>query len=144
ITEQDRIHWSCKSLAEATVPHVGDTSWPRGAIDEFVLEKLRVTGLDPSPAADRAGLLSREPFAPAGLAPTPGVTEACLADDKQGAYERVVDRLLATRAYAERWAQHWLDLAPFAESDGFEHDLIRPDAWKYRDWVIDALDRDLP
>ncbi len=144
ITEQDRKHWAFKPLAEVDVPVVGDTSWPRGAIDEFVLTKLRAKGLETSPEADRATLLRRVTFDLTGLPPTPAEIDNFLADKEPGAYERVVDRLLATRAYAERWAQHWLDLARFAESDGFEYDSVRPEAWKYRDWVIEALGRDLP
>jgi hypothetical protein len=127
----------------STVPRHGDTSWPRNEIDEFILAALRDAGLDPSPEADRVTLIRRVTLDLTGLPPTPQEVEQFLADKEPDAFERVVDRLLASDAYGERWAQHWLDLARFAETDGFELDHVRPDAWKYRDWVIDALNNDL-
>jgi hypothetical protein len=105
---------------------------------------LEASGLAPSPPADRVTLIRRVTFDLTGLPPTPEDVDRFLADDQPGAYERLVDRLLASPEYGERWAQHWLDLARFAESDGFEHDHVRPDAWKYRDWVIRALNDDMP
>jgi hypothetical protein len=96
------------------------------------------------PPADRVTLIRRVTFDLTGLPPAPEDVDAFLADLAPGAYERLVDRLLASPAYGERWAQHWLDLARFAESDGFEFDAVRAEAWRYRDWVIDALNRDLP
>ncbi len=144
ITRDDRAHWAFQPLAARTVPRAGDTSWPRNPIDEFVLASLRDAGLGPSPEADRSTLIRRATLDLTGLPPTPHEVEEFLADNEPDAYERVIDRLLASPAYGERWAQHWLDLARFAESDGFEHDHIRPDAWKYRDWVIEALNNDLP
>ena len=100
--------------------------------------------LAPLPCAGRAALIRRLTFDLTGLPPTPAEVDAFAEDASPDAYERVVDRLLASPAYGERYAQHWLDLARFAESDGFEHDLVRPNAWRYRDWVIDALNRDVP
>jgi hypothetical protein len=144
ITPRDREHWAFRPLAAPAVPHVGDTSWPRNAIDQFILAALRDAGLDSSPEADRFTLIRRVTIDLTGLPPTPNEVDQFLADDEPNAYERVVDRLLARSAYGERWAQHWLDLARFAETDGFEHDHVRPDAWKYRDWVIQALNDDMP
>jgi hypothetical protein len=144
ITKVDRAHWAFHPLAQPTVPRAGDTSWPRNPIDEFVLAALRDAGLDPSPEADRATLIRRATLDLTGLPPTPREVEEFLADNEPDAFVRVIDRLLASPAYGQRWAQHWLDLARFAESDGFEHDYVRPDAWKYRNWVIDALNNDLP
>ncbi len=98
----------------------------------------------PAPEADRPTLLRRLTFDLTGLPPTPAELDAFLADRDAGAYERVVDRLLESPRYGERWAQHWLDLARYADSDGFEFDQIRPDAWRYRDWVVTALNADMP
>src|SRR5688572_16009417 len=144
ITQSDRAHWAFQRLARPAVPHAGDTSWPRNDIDEFILASLRESGLDPSPEADRRALLRRVTLDLTGLPPTPREVEQFLADKEPDAFERVIDRLLASPAYGERWAQHWLDLARFAETDGFEHDHVRPEAWKYRDWVIKALNSDMP
>jgi hypothetical protein len=144
ITSSDREHWAFRPLAVATVPHVSDTSWPRNPIDEFILAALREAELEPSPEADRLTLIRRATLDLTGLPPTPHDVDQFLADDQAGAYERVIDRLLAAPAYGERWAQHWLDLARFAETDGFELDHVRPQAWKYRDWVIQALNDDMP
>jgi hypothetical protein len=144
ITSSDRAHWAFQPLASPNVPHVGDTSWPRNPIDDFVLAALRAADRDPSPEADRTTLIRRVTLDLTGLPPTPDEVDQFLADKEPDAYERVIDRLLASPAYGERWAQHWLDLARFAETDGFEHDHVRPEAWKYRDWVIEALNNDMP
>ena len=101
-------------------------------------------GLAPRPKPSRPTLLRRLSFDLTGLPPTPEELAAFESDKPPDAYERLVDRLLACPAYGERWAQHWLDLARFAETDGFEHDKVRPQAWKYRDWVIAALNADMP
>jgi hypothetical protein len=144
ISPSDREHWAFQPLAAPEVPHAGDTSWPRNPIDEFILSSLREAGLVPSQEADRATLIRRVTLDLTGLPPTPREVQQFVADKEPDAFERLVGRLLASPAYGERWAQHWLDLARFAETDGFEHDHVRPDAWKYRDWVIDALNNDLP
>src|SRR5205814_6123051 len=101
-------------------------------------------GLAPLPPADRVTLIRRVTFDLTGLPPTPVEVEAFVKEGSDNAYEKLIDRLLASPAYGERWAQHWLDLARFAETDGFEHDYERPNAWRYRDWVIGALNDDLP
>ncbi|HVX64858.1 MAG TPA: DUF1549 and DUF1553 domain-containing protein [Pirellulales bacterium] len=116
----------------------------RTPIDSFILAGLEHENLAPQPPADRATLLRRATIDLTGLPPDPADINAFLADRSPDAWERVIDRLLASPAYGERWAQHWLDLARFAESDGFEFDKVRPDAWRYRDWVIEALNADLP
>lgn len=113
-------------------------------IDHFILQQLERRELAPAPAGSREVYLRRVKFDLLGLPPTPGEIRNFLADDSTSAYQRLVDRLLASPAYGERWAQHWLDLARFAETDGFEHDKVRPKAWEYRQWVIDALNKDLP
>jgi hypothetical protein len=121
-----------------------DDAWARTPVDRFIWARLKKAGLEPLPAADRATLVRRLSFDLTGLPPKPDEIDAFVADSSPQAYETLVDRLLASPAYGERFAQHWLDLARFAETDGFEHDYVRANAWKYRDWVIDALNRDLP
>jgi hypothetical protein len=144
LTDDDRDHWSWQPLVRPAIPAVQDAAECRNPIDQFVAAKLEAKGLQPLPPADRLTLLRRLSFDLAGLPPTPDEANAFLADNTADAYERLVDRLLASPAYGERWGQHWLDLARYADSDGFEHDKFRPEAWRYRDWVIDALNADMP
>ncbi len=118
--------------------------WVRNPIDAFILAEQEAFDLEPSSEADRATLLRRVTFDLTGLPPSPEEIEAFERDTSPGAYERAVERLLASPRYGERWAQHWLDLARYADSDGFEFDQARPDAWRFRDWVVEALNRDLP
>lgn len=113
-------------------------------IDAFVRHRLREAGLSPSPPVERRLLIRRLSQGLIGLPPTPEEVEAFVADTRPDAYERLVDRLLASPHYGERWARHWLDLARFGESQGFERDKLRSNSWPYRDWVIAALNRDLP
>src|SRR5437016_1186936 len=105
----------------------------------FVLARLEGAGIRPSPEADRNTLIRRVSLDLIGLPPTPAEVDQFLADSRPGAYERVVDRLLDSPHYGEKWARHWLDLAHYADSDGYEKDLPRPYAWRWRDWVIHAL-----
>ena len=144
ITAEQRSHWAYQPLRRPAVPRVKNTAWPRNAIDQFILARLEKGGLQPARAADRRTLIRRVSFDLIGLPPTPAEVDAFVNDPAPDAYERLVDRLLASPGYGERWAQHWLDLARYAETDGFEHDKTRKHAWKYRDWVIAALNRDLP
>jgi hypothetical protein len=116
----------------------------RNPIDLFILARLHEQGLAPLPPADPVVLIRRVTFDLVGLPPTPQEVDAFRWDASPDAYEELVDRLLGSHAYGERWAQHWLDLARFAESDGFELDQVRPSAWRYRDWVIQALNGDMP
>jgi hypothetical protein len=113
-------------------------------IDDFVETKLKEQQLDFSPAAEKRVLIRRLSFDLTGLPPTPAEIEVFLKDDSPQAYQKLVQRLLDSPHYGERWARHWLDVAHFGESDGFEFDKMRPNAWRYRDWVIDALNRDMP
>ncbi|MBT4868308.1 MAG: DUF1549 domain-containing protein [Planctomycetaceae bacterium] len=144
ITVADREHWSFRPLLRPAVPTVKNNELPRNAIDHFILARLEAAGLTPLPEAGRTTLIRRVTYDLTGLPPSIEEVDTFLADRAPGAYERIVDRLLASDAYGERWAQHWLDLARFAETDGFEHDHVRPNAWRYRDWVIDALNADMP
>lgn len=144
IEPAERDHWAYLPLGDAEPPQVDDPRWQRNPIDRFIKQRLERAGVEPMPRAGRTTLLRRLYVDLTGLPPTPDEVRAFLSDERPDAYERLVDRLLASPAYGERYAQHWLDLARFAETDGFEHDLLRPNAWRYRDWVIDALNRDLP
>ncbi|MFH5804334.1 PSD1 and planctomycete cytochrome C domain-containing protein [Alienimonas sp. DA493] len=137
-------HWSWQPVAAPAIPEVADPAWPHGEIDRFVLAELDEAGLAPAPDADRTALLRRLHFDLIGLPPTPEDVEAFLADDRPGALERVVDRLLASPHFGERWARHWLDLVRYAESRGHEFDNDAPNAFQYRDYVIRAFNADVP
>ncbi len=139
----EATHWAYVAPQLPKAPNVKDKGWVRNPVDAFVLARLEREGLRPSPEADRATLIRRVSLDLTGLPPTPAETDAFLADRRPDAYERVVDRLLASPHYGERRAQRWLDLARYADSDGFEKDLART-AWRYRDWTIDAFNQNLP
>ena len=136
-------HWSFAPPVKSEPPAVKDSAWPRNFIDPFVLAKLEAEGLKPSPEADKVTLIRRLGLDLTGLPPTPAEVDAFLADSSPKAYETVVDRLLASKHYGERWGRIWLDAARYADSDGFEKDKSRQ-VWFYRDWVINALNTDLP
>lgn len=137
-------HWAFEPLAAPTVPAVEDADWIRNPIDAFVLASLEQNGLTPALPADRLTLLRRAYFDLTGLPPTPEAVADFLADDSPAAFERVVDRLLESPHYGERWGRHWLDLVRFAETNSFERDSIKPHAWRYRDYVIRSLNEDKP
>ena len=145
LTEEDREFWSFKPIAKPAVPTLENAARVRTPIDAFLLAKLRVLGLDFAPDADKRTLLRRVTLDLTGLLPTPEESDAFLADTASDAYEKVVDRLLASSAYGERWARHWLDAAGYADSNGYsEADSPRPNAWRYRDYVIRSLNADKP
>ncbi|QDT92947.1 DUF1549 and DUF1553 domain-containing protein [Gimesia algae] len=144
ITAADREHWSFQPIQRPALPVVKNTKWSRTPIDQFILAELESAELQPAAEASRTTLIRRLYFDVTGLPPLPQDVDAFLADDSPDAYGKLVDRLLSSKHYGERWSQHWLDLARFAETDGYEHDKVRPDAWKYRDWVIKALNEDMP
>ena len=137
-------HWSFQPLSRPDTPAVADDSWPRNRIDRFVLATLEQAGIRPSPEASRETLLRRLSLDLTGLPPTHEAREAFLADSGPDAYENLVTTLLDSPHYAEKWARFWLDLARYADSDGFRGDNFRPHAWRYRHWVIQAFDRDMP
>lgn len=137
-------HWSLRPLVEAAPPAVVDQSWVRSPIDRFVLHRLESEGLAPSSEADRVAWLRRVSFDLTGLPPTPAEVRAFITDHRPGAYRRVVDRLLGSPRYGERWAQHWLDVVRYADTHGFEVNTERPHAWPYRDYVIRAFNGDTP
>ena len=139
-----RDWWSLQPVRRPEPPEVAREGWARSPLDRFVLRKLESEGLSPRPEADRRTLIRRLRFDLTGLPPTPEEVDTFLGDGSPDAYERLVDRLLGSPDYGVRWARLWLDLARFGESNGFEHDEFRPSAWRYRDWVVDALNRDVP
>src|SRR5262249_28191471 len=143
VTAEDRNFWSFRPLTNPAVP-ITKSTWGNNPIDRFLLAAMGKKGLSPSPQADRRVLARRLYLGVTGLPPTPTEMKAFLDDRRPGANERLVDRLLASPAMGERWARHWLDIARFAESHGFEHDYDRPNAWPYRDFVVKALNQDLP
>ena len=143
-TAEQRRHWSFTPPRRPEVPAVEGKAWVRNPIDAFILRELEALGLAPAAEADRVTLIRRVRFDLTGLPPTPEEVDAFVADSRPDAYERLVDKLLDSPQYGERWARPWLDLARYAESDGFKSDKTRPDAWRFRDWVVSALNRDLP
>ncbi len=154
VTDKDRDYWAYRPLQSPAPPAVKDAAWPANPIDRFVLAKLDAKGIAPAADADPLTLLRRVTFDLTGIPPTPEEADAFLKDCERvsdsafriphSAFEKVVDRLLASPAYGERWARHWLDPARFAESAGFEHDYLRPNAYHYRDFVIKAFNADVP
>ena len=140
---KQKQHWSFQPVRRPTVPPVQKQSWVRNPIDAFVLAKLESKGISPAPGADRATLIRRLSLDLLGLPPTPTEVDAFVSDTRPDVYERLVRRLLESPHYGERWGRHWLDLARYADSNGYNHDGPR-EIWMYRDWVIDALNRDLP
>jgi mono/diheme cytochrome c family protein len=138
-----RRHWAFRAPVRPAAAPLKNASWPRNDLDRFVLARLEQEGLSPSPEADQITLLRRLHLDLLGLPPSVAEVDAYLADTADGAYGRAVERLLASPHYGERWGRHWLDAARYADSDGFEKDKSR-NVWMYRDWVIGALNRDLP
>ncbi len=144
LSEEDRQHWAFQPVNRHHPPSVKNAAQVRNGIDSFILAKLEQEGLTLQPEAERRTLIRRLSFDLRGLPPTLEEVSAFLEDDSESAYRDVIDRFLASSAYGERWGQHWLDVARFAESDGFEHDFVRKEAWRYRDWVIRSLNEDMP
>ena len=147
ITDEQRAFWSFRPMADPKPPAVADGAWPSGAIDRFILAGLEAKGLHPAPAAGRGTLIRRVTFDLLGLPPTPDEVAAFEADPTPDAFGKVVDRLLTDPRYGQRWGRHWLDLARYADSrdvrfTGIDGDIT--EAWRYRDWVVSAFNRDLP
>ena len=147
LTDKQREFWSFRPVRPGPPPAVRDAAWPRTPIDRFILAKLESAGLPPAGPADKRALLRRATFDLIGLPPTPAEVDAFLADNSPEAFARVVDRLLASPLYGERWGRHWLDVVRYADA----RDLIQlppesdfREAWRYRDWVVDSFNRDLP
>ncbi len=136
-------HWAFKPVVRPPVPEVVNSTWVRNPIDAFVLARLEKQSLHPSPETDRVTLIRRLSFDLLGLPPSTADVDAFVADTNPDAYDRLVDKLLSSPHYGERWGRHWLDLARYADSNGFTRDFARS-IWKYRDWVVDNVNRDLP
>jgi hypothetical protein len=137
-------YWAFVPPKPQALPAVKAENWARQPMDRFILARLEKEGLSPSPEADKSALLRRVSLDLTGLPPTSEEQAAFLADSSPNAYEKQVDRLLASPRYGERWASMWLDLARYADTKGYEKDMERPGVWPYRDWVIDAFNRNLP
>jgi len=142
--EEGRKFWSILPVKDPLIPTVKNLSWPRTPIDAFILDRLEKVGISPAPNADKRTLLRRVSFDLTGLPPTPAEMDAFLADSSSNAFEKVVDRLLASPRYGERWGRHWLDVVRYADTSGNASDYPVPQAHKYRDWVIRAFNSDLP
>src|SRR5580704_7234408 len=137
-------HWAFVGPTPQPLPAVKRGDWVRRPLDQFILARLGKEGLSPAPEADWSALLRRVSLDLTGLPPTPEGQAAFLSDPSADAYEKQVDRLLASPRYGERWASLWLDLARYADTKGYEKDMERPGVWPYRDWVIDAFNGNLP
>lgn len=137
-------HWAYKQFVKPAVPTVGNKSWVKTDVDAFIVRDLEKNQIAPAKPADKITLLRRATFDLTGLPPTPEEAKNFLADNSAQAYEKVIDRLLASPTYGEKWARHWLDLARYAESDGFKADDSRPNIWRYRDYVIKSFNEDKP
>ncbi len=144
VDDQARKFWSFQPVRRPTIPVVKQTEWCRSPIDSFILEKLEARKFAPAPAADKITLLRRATYDLTGLPPTPAEIDGFLADSSERAYEKVVDRLLDSPHYGEKWGRHWLDLVRFAETNSYERDSAKPNAWRYRDYVIRSFNADKP
>ena len=136
--------WAFIPPSSPTLPKVKNKAWAKSPLDLFVLAKLEEKGMKPAPAADKQTLIRRATFDLTGLPPTPAEIDAFLADKSPNAFEKVIDRLLASPAYGERWGRHWLDVARYSDSNGLDENLVYQNAWRYRDWVIGAINQDMP
>ena len=141
---RDPNHWAFQPLSDSIVPAVKNNAWSESAVDRFVLAKLEAAGLTPAARADKRTLIRRATFDLTGLPPTPDEIEAFLADESPDAFARLVERLLASPAYGEKWGRHWLDVARYADSNGFDENIAHGNAWRYRDHVVAAFNRDQP
>ena len=144
ITAKDRAYWAFQPVRKPAAPRVKRARWAANPIDSWVLAALEAKDLPPSPAATRRELISRATYDLTGLPPSPERIEAFERDASPGAYEKVIDELLGSPQYGERWARHWLDVVRFAQSNGYERDGEKPMAWRYRDYVIKSFNEDKP
>src|SRR5215813_1457403 len=144
ITQEERGFWAFQPPRKTNPPRVTQPGWGDNPVDAFLLAKMKAKGLKPSPRADRRTLIRRAYLDLTGLPPGPEEVEAFVKDSSPGAWERLIDRLLASPHYGERWARHWLDLVRYADSGGFEFDVDRPEMWRYRDYVVASFNNDKP
>ncbi len=136
--------WSLQPVKPQPLPETGNTEWPRNEVDRFILQKLENASLQPGAEADLRTLARRVSFDLTGLPPEPQSLEDLIRDERPDGYERYVDGLLASPAFGEHWARHWLDVIRFGETQGFERNRIRENAWRFRDWVVRAFNSDMP
>ncbi len=141
---RDPQHWSFQKVAQPSIPVVVDPAWPQSPIDHFILARLESLQLAPAKTADKRTLIRRATFDLTGLPPTPAEVDAFLSDDRPDAFARLVDRLLESPAYGERWGRHWLDVARYADSNGLDENIAHGNAWRYRDYVVASLNSDKP
>jgi hypothetical protein len=144
ISDRDRAHWAFQPVQRPIVPAVKNPAWAGSPIDAFILAKLEAKGLQPNPPATKSELIRRVYYDLTGLPPTPREVEAFLADASPKAYEQLIERLLDSPRYGEKWCRHWLDLVRFAETNSYERDNPKPNAWRYRDYVIRSFNQDKP
>src|SRR5262249_29362344 len=144
ITPEQRAFWAFQPLRDVLVPPVREEGWPAGAIDRFILERLEAAGLKPSPPADRRTLIRRVSFDLTGLPPSPEEVDSFLANQRPDAWAQLVDRLLASPHYGERWGRHWLDVGRYGEDQAHTFQArLYPNGYRYRDWVVQAINDDL-
>src|SRR4051812_47681541 len=143
-TPAQRNWWAFRPVVKPPVPAVKDQGWSRNPIDALIASKLETKDLNPNPPADKLTRLRRVTLDMTGLPPTQDEIQKFMSDDSPNAWEKVVDRLLASPQYGERWGRHWLDVARYADSNGFKADETRPNIWRYRDYVIKAFNDDKP
>jgi len=144
ITENDRRWWTYQPVNKVEVPATPDKGWSHNPVDRFVFAKLSAAGLSPAPEADRRTLIRRAYYDVVGVPPGMDEVERFVSDKSAGAYEQMIDKLLTDTRYGEKWARHWLDLVHYAESDGYKADAFRPNAWRFRDYVIHSFNQDKP
>lgn len=141
---RDPNHWSFQPVGNPSLPMVKDAAWAQSSIDRFIVARLDAQGLAPAPRADNRTLLRRATFDLTGLPPTPEEVAAFIADDRPDAFARVIERLLNSPAYGERWGRHWLDVVRYADSNGLDENVAHGNAWRYRDYVVAAFNNDKP
>lgn len=144
VTAETMKFWSFQPVKRPAVPKVKNLAWVRSPVDAFVLARLEAAGLQPNPSADRRTLIRRATYDLIGLPPSPEEVDAFVQDRSPQAYEQLIDRLLASPRYGEKWGRHWLDLVRFAESNSYERDGTKPEAWRYRDYVVNSFNADKP
>ncbi|VTS07129.1 PSD1 and planctomycete cytochrome C domain-containing protein [Tuwongella immobilis] len=144
VTDEDRKYWAYQPVKPQPIPAVKQADWIQNPIDAFILAKLEAKGLKPNPPADKLSLVRRLYYDLTGLPPTPEQIDAFVNDNSPNAYERLVDALLASPHYGEKWGRHWLDLVHYAETNGYERDGPKPNVWRYRDYVIKSFNDDKP
>ena len=141
---RDPNHWAFVPPAEVAIPPVQNSAWPQSDLDRFVLARLEAEGLSPAPKADKRALIRRVTFDLTGLPPTPAEISAFLNDERAEAYPELIERLLSSPAYGERWGRHWLDIARYADSNGLDENVAHGNAWRYRDYVVRSFNADKP